>query len=392
MKNILMFFLVSVSMISYAQKVETTTKKNNKETKTGANAPPKDSSKNAHKPALNDSLKKKAMPSEKDTEKKGNKPPLKDTANGAKNIPKIIIEKYPQTPPPPKSPIETAKDKAEIAMINKKSKIEIAKAQKELDDVNFNNKINKTGLQFELDNEEQKQKLNAIELKKAIKEQSETQLDKLKEGALVTKQKLANIPDEIELKKAEVKQSEYDKYIGITSANAHMHNNQFTLGIGCFAGFGGQFFKGVYDWQKQPSYGNFVSPVNTANDTSKYALVKTGQTGPPLGIALTGTLNFKQNKNHPNSAHGITSGIGYAINSDLPLTYMLGYSLILGAVDPEGRGGQLNITIGVAAKQVKTLKENLYNGLLFYNPVHLEYNTDIAIGGFISVGYKLCNL
>jgi len=186
----------------------------------------------------------------------------------------------------------------------------------------------------------------------------------------------------LDLQKQQYELERQERNITKRRKGGRQHNNRFSLGIGGFAGGGNYFDYDTYGWQKLPSTGNIVNG-NATSDT--FQLVRNGRTSAPIGFCVMGTVKLIPTDYWLNI--GASAGLGYAVNSDLPLTYMGGVSLLV------GNRGQLNITYGIAAKQIYTLQTATYQpDPLYTAPGSVPYNKTLAIGTFLSVTYKLFNL
>lgn len=129
-----------------------------------------------------------------------------------------------------------------------------------------------------------------------------------------------------------------------------------------------------YSWQAVPVSGNVVD----AN--ARYQLVESGKAAMPYGLGAFANIGKKFTDN---LGGAITFGVGASLESSPLPTFMFGLSPTFG--DDQ----RINLTFGIAASQLRTLKSDLYANSLYSTPPTPEYDKPFRIGGFISLSYAI---
>lgn len=144
---------------------------------------------------------------------------------------------------------------------------------------------------------------------------------------------------------------------------------------GSFIALGKNLQNKTYTWQ--PKTGN-----NNTIDSSKYTLVESGYTLPPMGFAALGSVEWKASRTF---GFGGSVGVGLTIETNPRLAYLGGLSLFLGELR------QFAVTGGFTGMQVNKLTNNFQtvanNQVIYTSKPTIEYYKELKIGGFISLTY-----
>jgi len=131
----------------------------------------------------------------------------------------------------------------------------------------------------------------------------------------------------------------------------------------------------TYDWQAIPNSSNVL-------DSSKFRLVESGYTNPPMGFAAFGSIEWRLYRSF---GVGFSGGVGLTIEGSPRMAYLAGASLFFGDLR------QFGVTGGFAAMQVNRLKNNfqsLYDQqVISLSRPAIEYYKEFKVGAFVSVTY-----
>lgn len=149
-----------------------------------------------------------------------------------------------------------------------------------------------------------------------------------------------------------------------------------SFSTGSFIGIGDRLKNITYDWQQVPnSSGNVL-------DTSKYMLVQSGYTPPPMGFAALANVEWKLSRDY---GLGVSFGAGITIERKPRAAYFGGGSFFIGNLR------QFVITAGLTAMQVEKLNNNFQavadQRILYATKADLKYYDEFKLGAFISLTY-----
>lgn len=144
---------------------------------------------------------------------------------------------------------------------------------------------------------------------------------------------------------------------------------------GSFIALGKNMQNKTYAWQETVGNNNTV-------DSSKYTLVESGYTLPPMGFCALGNLEWKVTRSF---GLGGSFGVGLSIEKSPRLAYLGGVSLFFGDLR------QFTITGGFAGMQVNKLTNNFQtiemNQTIYTSKPNIDYYKEFKVGGFISLTY-----
>ena len=144
---------------------------------------------------------------------------------------------------------------------------------------------------------------------------------------------------------------------------------------GSFIALGKNMQNKTYAWQETVGNNNTV-------DSSKYTLVESGYTLPPMGFCALGNLEWKISRSF---GLGGSAGVGLSIEKSPRLAYLGGVSLFFGDMR------QFTITGGFAGMQVNKLSNNFQtvsdNQTIYSSKPNIDYYKEFKVGGFISLTY-----
>ncbi|RYZ22984.1 MAG: hypothetical protein EOO16_07005 [Chitinophagaceae bacterium] len=148
-----------------------------------------------------------------------------------------------------------------------------------------------------------------------------------------------------------------------------------SFSAGPFAAFNKNLYATRYEFVRQAN-GN---PIGA---NSKYKLLVTGETDPPIGVTGLGHLQTQFSENW---GGGFSVGAGLTAESKPRLGYLLGGTLFVGS-DKH----QFGFTLGLAGMQANELNKDLYPDNVDYDaPIDLSFRRDFRVGGFVSLTYTL---
>ncbi len=149
---------------------------------------------------------------------------------------------------------------------------------------------------------------------------------------------------------------------------------------GSFFALGKYLQNKTYSWQPIIINNNIV-------DSSRYALVESGYTLPPIGFCAFGNIEWKVSRSF---GIGASVGVGLTIEKSPRLAYLAGASLFFGDLH------QFAITGGIAAMQVNKLTNSFQtiseNKIVYDYKPSIEYYKELKFGGFVSVAYTPFNI